>query len=159
MKLSKQKGNHFTSTVFIVEDEKVLLLKHKRLNVWLPPGGHVEPNELPQDTAFRETLEEIGHEIEFITTNKEFKEHHNFLKENDNRTTIIASPWQVLLEDIEENHKHIDLLYIARPGKKVGEGEKMERKWFSKQELENLNETFPNVKYFGLKAIEKVGLK
>ncbi|KKL46412.1 hypothetical protein LCGC14_2345830, partial [marine sediment metagenome] len=55
--LNLKKGNfmkkHFTSTVFIINDEKILLIHHKKMNVWLPPGGHVEENEIPSDTAIR----------------------------------------------------------------------------------------------------------
>jgi 8-oxo-dGTP pyrophosphatase MutT (NUDIX family) len=36
------------------------MLKHKKLGKWLPPGGHIEPNELPDDAACREVLEETG---------------------------------------------------------------------------------------------------
>jgi ADP-ribose pyrophosphatase YjhB (NUDIX family) len=32
----------------------VLLVYHRKLAMWLPPGGHVEPNELPDDAAVRE---------------------------------------------------------------------------------------------------------
>ena len=32
---------------FVVHQERVLLLYHRQLQKWLPPGGHIEPNELP----------------------------------------------------------------------------------------------------------------
>jgi 8-oxo-dGTP pyrophosphatase MutT (NUDIX family) len=50
----------FTVAVFVVHDGKVLLHFHKKLNRWLPPGGHIEPNELPDEAAVREVLEESG---------------------------------------------------------------------------------------------------
>ena len=45
---------HFTVAVFVVHDGCVLLHFHRKLGKWLPPGGHVEDNELPDDAALRE---------------------------------------------------------------------------------------------------------
>jgi 8-oxo-dGTP pyrophosphatase MutT (NUDIX family) len=33
---------------------------HVNARLWLPPGGHVEPDEHPADTARREAQEELG---------------------------------------------------------------------------------------------------
>lgn len=45
----------------------MLLVDHKNAQLWLPPGGHVEPGEHPRDTVAREIREELGfipaHEI------------------------------------------------------------------------------------------------
>ena len=32
----------FVATGYLVRDAKTLLLKHKKLGMWLPPGGHIE---------------------------------------------------------------------------------------------------------------------
>ncbi|MBX9620844.1 MAG: NUDIX hydrolase [Alphaproteobacteria bacterium] len=48
---------------FILFDEnaqKILLVDHKKSQLWLPAGGHVESGEYPQDTVSRECLEELG---------------------------------------------------------------------------------------------------
>ena len=50
----------FTATVYVFQSSKVLLHKHPKHNKWLPPGGHVEQNELPHEAAIREALEETG---------------------------------------------------------------------------------------------------
>jgi ADP-ribose pyrophosphatase YjhB (NUDIX family) len=36
----------FTVATFVVWQERVLLLWHRKLPLWLPPGGHLEPGEL-----------------------------------------------------------------------------------------------------------------
>ena len=41
----------------------VLLHRHRRLGIWLQPGGHVEPDERPEDAALRETVEETGFRV------------------------------------------------------------------------------------------------
>jgi 8-oxo-dGTP pyrophosphatase MutT (NUDIX family) len=48
---------------FVVIDvvrRTVLLLDHIKANLWLPPGGHVEPDEDPRTTVVREFGEELG---------------------------------------------------------------------------------------------------
>ena len=50
----------FTVAVFVVWQGCVLLHPHRKLGLWLPPGGHIEANELPDEAAVREVLEESG---------------------------------------------------------------------------------------------------
>jgi 8-oxo-dGTP diphosphatase len=52
--------------VFTPDQSKVLLVDHKKAELWLPPGGHVELNENPKDTVLREAKEELGIEAEFL---------------------------------------------------------------------------------------------
>ncbi len=49
-----------TVAVFVTDGRAVLLHLHQTLGRWLPPGGHIEPNELPDEAAVREVLEETG---------------------------------------------------------------------------------------------------
>lgn len=39
---------------------QALLILHRRLGVWLPPGGECLPNETPLEAATRELFEETG---------------------------------------------------------------------------------------------------
>ncbi len=50
------------------KNKKVLLVFNKKLNKWLQPGGHIEYNEIPTETAIRETKEETGIDIQIIGT-------------------------------------------------------------------------------------------
>ena len=49
-----------TSYLFDEHSKKTLLLKHRKLGVWLPPGGHVNELEDPFEAALRELIEETG---------------------------------------------------------------------------------------------------
>ncbi|HEY2404712.1 MAG TPA: NUDIX hydrolase [Polyangiaceae bacterium] len=54
---------HFTASAFVLDPEReaVLLIHHKKLGIWVQPGGHIEPSD---DTllaaARRELTEEVG---------------------------------------------------------------------------------------------------
>jgi 8-oxo-dGTP pyrophosphatase MutT (NUDIX family) len=54
------------ATAYVVRGDKTLLLKHRKLGMWLPPGGHVEPGETPDEAVRREVREETGLEIDFV---------------------------------------------------------------------------------------------
>lgn len=129
--MKNQVERHFTATTFVVNDGKVLLIKHTKLRMWLPPGGHIESNELPEDAALREVKEETGLNIELIG------------KKCDgcktNSCGYLLPPQHLLLEDIEPGHQHIDMIYFAKANsselnKKDGW---TEAKWFSKDDLDS----------------------
>lgn len=46
---------------------KFMLIDHAKAEAWLPPGGHVEPDENPRDTVVREADEELGLRATFDT--------------------------------------------------------------------------------------------
>jgi 8-oxo-dGTP pyrophosphatase MutT (NUDIX family) len=54
---------HITCTGLVLapDGRRILLVHHRRLDRWLPPGGHVEPEDAEiWDAARREVLEETG---------------------------------------------------------------------------------------------------
>ena len=55
-------ARHFTVTGYVTcrERRSLLVVHHRKLGVWLPPGGHLEPNEVPHEAAIREVYEETG---------------------------------------------------------------------------------------------------
>ena len=98
-------GRHFTVAVFVVWKGKILLHHHRKLGMWLPPGGHIERDELPDEAATREVLEETGLEVELVGERREDVEN----------PVQLHRPAGVQLEDIGPGHQHIDLIYFARP--------------------------------------------
>jgi len=58
----KNFGGHITTSAFIVNDARteLLLLRHKVLDKWLQPGGHVELDDSLLASALREAEEETG---------------------------------------------------------------------------------------------------
>jgi len=111
---------HFTATGFVVNGSRTLLHWHKRLQQWMPPGGHIEPDEDPVQAVLREIEEETGLVAEVIPQREaapfEYPEQ-------------LPPPYTILVEDIpgpEEPHKHIDMIYFCRvvdgqPGRPAGD--------------------------------------
>lgn len=60
-------NKHLVSYFMLFDEtsEKVLLVDHKKAQLWLPSGGHVEVNEHPIETVSRECLEELGVQADF----------------------------------------------------------------------------------------------
>jgi 8-oxo-dGTP pyrophosphatase MutT (NUDIX family) len=51
---------HVTGSAIVVGPRGVVLHRHKRMGIWLQPGGHLEPGETPWQAARREASEETG---------------------------------------------------------------------------------------------------
>src|SRR5579859_1161221 len=95
----------FTVATFVVKGDRILMLWHRKLLMWLPPGGHIEPNELPDDAATREVAEEAGNEVTLVGERGVSVEQPRQL----------VRPAGIQLEWIRPGHEHIDLIYFARP--------------------------------------------
>jgi len=52
--------HHLTASAFVVSSRGVILHEHRKLHIWVQPGGHVDEGEVPAEAAVRETLEETG---------------------------------------------------------------------------------------------------
>jgi 8-oxo-dGTP pyrophosphatase MutT (NUDIX family) len=54
---------HFTASAFVLSPDRgdLVLIHHKKLGIWVQPGGHVEPSDGDLVcSARREVLEEVG---------------------------------------------------------------------------------------------------
>ncbi len=127
-------------TVFVInEDKKLLMIKHKKLGKWCPPGGKVDNNETPDEAAIRECFEETGVKINLVgLENQHFK---------GELITPMGSQCNVIKEGERD---HVDLSYLAVPQSnelKVSEREASDIGWFSLEEVKKLD-TFESVPYF-----------
>ena len=59
--------SHFTASGIVIELDHILLVHHKRIGAWLPPGGHIEEGEFPHETCIREIFEETGLAVEVVS--------------------------------------------------------------------------------------------
>jgi len=71
--------------VMLIEDGKVLLVRHTYMHGWFMPGGRIEKNETTEQAARREAREEVRAELRSISllgvysNFKEWKSDHNVL--------------------------------------------------------------------------------
>jgi 8-oxo-dGTP pyrophosphatase MutT (NUDIX family) len=59
---------HLVSYFLVIDtaSQKILLQDHLLAKLWLPAGGHVDPDEDPTETVRRECQEELGIEAVFL---------------------------------------------------------------------------------------------
>ena len=137
----------WAATTFVVREGRTLLLRHRKLGKWLPPGGHIDPDEIPDVAALREVEEETGLQVALLDAGGGL-----------GPVQRLAQPLCILLEPITATHEHIDLIYVAR----VLEGELRqapaeahEARWYGAAELGG-DEVPADVAELGRRAIALV---
>ena len=146
----------FTTEVFIVYQNKVLLRKHDKYKIWLSVGGHVELDEDPNQAAVREVKEEIGLDVVLYDKNKLFK------KDTENFHELIP-PIFMNRHKISETHEHVTLVYFAETDTDQiladTENEVSEEiKWFNFMELEDPEyKITDSVKFYAQEALHRMG--
>ncbi len=83
--------HHVTASAFVVSERGMILHLHRRLGIWVQPGGHIDTGEMPEEAAVRETLEETGLAV------------------------TLAEPVEVFHVDVHpgpRGHTHYDVRYI-----------------------------------------------
>ncbi|NBY44772.1 MAG: NUDIX domain-containing protein [Acidimicrobiia bacterium] len=108
---------HVTASAIVVGKPGVVLHLHKRLNMWLQPGGHIDSGESIHDAALREAREETGLDLQHFGAEK-------------------TSPRFIHL-DVHpgpRGHTHLDvrfLLWATNETFAPAAGESQQVKWFS----------------------------
>lgn len=108
---------HVTGSAIVVGVRGVLLLRHKRLGLWLQPGGHVDAGEAPWEGALREAREETGLDVAFA----------------DVDPSGVPRLVHVDVHPGGRGHVHLDLRYVVDGGDadpSPPEGESQEIAWF-----------------------------
>jgi 8-oxo-dGTP pyrophosphatase MutT (NUDIX family) len=100
---------HVTASGIVMGERGVLLLKHRRLGIWVQPGGHIDAGEAPWEAALREVREETGLEVAMR-----------------NQPLVAAALSQVYnqiftLDHVDvhpgpRGHTHLDLRYLMQAG-------------------------------------------
>ena len=128
----------YTASAYILHptDKKLCLHFHKKLSVWLQPGGHIELNEDPLQALEHELLEEVG----FKHDDYEIIQLVDQPKPRKSKT--LPLPININVHQFADtNHHHIDFVYLlkAKTDKfHPQEGESKQIEWFTLEEITGL---------------------
>ncbi|MEI7534595.1 MAG: NUDIX domain-containing protein [Verrucomicrobiae bacterium] len=141
----------FTVAIFIVQDKKILLIHHRKLDKWLPIGGHIELDEDPEQAALREAKEESGFDVELLGERPPTTEAG---------TRALIAPRFLDIHRINSTHEHIGMVYWARPKKgqmTLASAEHHDIRWCTVDDLEKLSPPMmDSVKWYCRTAIEEI---
>lgn len=142
----------FTVAILVVSGDRVLLIHHRKLNRWLPLGGHIELDEDPEQAARREAKEECGLDVELVGERPPTTEPG---------TRALIAPRFLDIHRISETHEHIGMIYLARPVSgdlRLAEDEHRDIRWCTSEELDHLVPPMTEaVKWYCRKALEELG--
>ncbi len=144
---------HFTVTGYVVNPTRtrMLLIHHRKLGLWLPPGGHLEANELPHHAALREVREETGARPQLVPSGEQL------IGAPGAGEFELPRPWAMLHEGIpstrtEPAHVHLDLCYVLEADDhdplQAQEGEVSAVRWWDRDLIAALADTADAVRYF-----------
>jgi 8-oxo-dGTP pyrophosphatase MutT (NUDIX family) len=104
---------HVTASAIVVGRRGVALHLHKRLGLWLQPGGHIDAGEAPAEAALREAVEETGLDV----------------RHPDGGPRLI----HVDVHPGPKGHTHLDVRFLLEAGDAdpvPAEGESPDARWF-----------------------------
>lgn len=116
---------HFTASGFVTNPERsaLALILHKKLNIWVQPGGHVEPSDATlAAAALREVQEELVLDDVAFAQDAVFDiDIHTIGARKD-----------------EPAHQHFDVrfLFVTRDAKLRGSDEVLDARWVQLAELQ-----------------------
>jgi len=148
---------HFVATVYVVHAGATALHAHDRLGMWLPPGGHLDRDELPHEAAQREVREETGLAVDLLAPTGPI---------DGDGVRSLPEPAHLLLEDIDVHdgyvsHQHVDFVFFGAVASRAidpgpGEAPAADWRWFTPDDLRAEGELAPDVVELGAAAIAAV---
>ncbi len=155
----------FTVSVFVVCGDRVLYRFHDKVHKWLVPGGHIELNEVPEQSALREVFEEVG-----LTVSLYNPEKLSLATMAEDSEAIGREGYREILPPVFMNihplpgdtHRHIDFVYFASSeNMETVEPEGKEKSggllWLTKEDVVAHPDIHETMKIYGLKALELLG--
>lgn len=130
---------HITGSAWIVSADrsKCLLLRHRKLNRWLQPGGHADGQTEVEQVALREAEEETG------LRSLELHPHEADLVPLDVDVHLIPERRDPTGELVEDSHEHHDvrfLLVAAGSEAPVRNEESHDLRWFTHEQVLNITQ-------------------
>jgi 8-oxo-dGTP pyrophosphatase MutT (NUDIX family) len=141
----------FTVCIFVVHEGRVLLVHHRKLNQWLPLGGHIELHEDPEQAGLREAKEESGLDVELLGERP---------PTTSAGTRALIAPRFLDIHRLSDTHEHIGMIYWARPKGgtlALAAAEHYDIRWCALEDLDRLSPPLIEaVKWYCRQAIGEV---
>ncbi len=148
----------FTAAGQTFHEGKLLLVRHRKLDLWLAPGGHLDPGELPHVGAEREVYEETGVKVQTYDPNPLLESTtstyvpspiisnvHWVCEENYRRRMRDGNSYQRDPQWQKGCEQHLGFIYLMRAvdstSLTINERESTDIGWFSEQEISALQTT------------------
>ena len=107
---------HITASGLVIQNDKVLLIRHPYIGKYFQPGGHIDENETPLEAAIREVYEETGWKCSPHLTHQQILDIDiHLIPENKKK--------------LEAAHWHIDLCYRLNPIEQTAASESLSAEW------------------------------
>jgi len=157
----------FTVSVYVVYGDKVLYRFHDKVHKWLVPGGHIELDEVPEQSAVREVFEEVGLVVELYNPDQLLlvdKDEDPKKIGRDGYKELLVPPFMNIhpLSVKEGSHRHIDFTFFALSKTDVVVEPEGEEKsggilWLTKEGIVAHPDIDPLMKKYGSQALELLG--
>ncbi len=136
---------------YLIKDDKVFLIHHKKFNKWTPAGGHIDEGETPDQTLIREWKEELDLDIAVLPA-------HESAFAGDANATPIPMPFHIDLEREGFDVPHIGYFFYVKlldENQKINisKDEVNDVRWYSREEIPTL-ETFDQVRALAIYAMD-----
>ena len=81
---------------YIIHQNKVLLIHHKKLDLWIPVGGHIHENETPDQALVRKIKQEVNIDVKIL--------HQSDIPLEGNVINNLAIPFYVNVHSVDDHH-------------------------------------------------------
>jgi len=124
------------------DGKSTLLIRHRKLGVWVYPGGHIEKDENPMECAIREAKEETGADFDLLSSSG--------VKIKSRVASSMPMPLVIMDEDVpykKAHHRHFDMIYLGRAKSMrfTANKESTDCRWFTRAEAMKAD-TFSNIR-------------
>ncbi len=114
-------GIDFVVAAFVVHQSRVLMVYHNKLDSWMPLGGHIELDEIPDHRLQREIEEEsgllLGINVEVYQSTEDLDNRCRIFPNNDiHHSHTLLRPWAIDLHNFPPvpGHRHVAFVYFCR---------------------------------------------
>ena len=138
-----------TAAGYIFHDNKLLLIHHTKLNMWLPVGGHIELNESPDNAVLREIEEETCIKARIV----DVLPSDVPLKPELARQTAV--PFYTNIHSVGD-HEHWCACYLCECDSDVVQIDKDSRgfRWLTKEQIQSDNHLREDIRAIALLAFD-----